>query len=306
MWATPACSSYMMAYGEETRRTFHDLLKSLCSTLHHLVDFENLNTLRCKHVKKSGYKLCMCLEGKHYFYSVVSTPRGCPPWIFVVWVALAYCRLQRVWLLPQSKELQKFLARSFKQRRARLRGHYTGKRPSCVACATGKFLRSPLGAQGKQNSHLGCSEVVHRRFQHRNERQWAPWSPQSFEHAQNTRRVVAEVCDRSKVAQRWQKEGTRIGAGADWAHSGRSMNAMRFACQSVRCFCLSCASLLTPNASSPSSKNMVCHSRHVAKAQELGSWWNHHQATASVRIRWISGSQTSSQLRPPTPHQMNL
>ena len=125
-------------------------------------------------------------------------------------------------------------------------GHYTGKRPSCVACATGKFLRSPLDAQGKQNGHLGCSEVVHRRFQHHNERQWAPWSPQSFEHAQNTRRVISEVCDRSKAAQRWQKEGTRTGAGADWTHSGRSMNAMRFACQSVRCFCLSCASLLTP------------------------------------------------------------
>ena len=37
----------------------------------------------------------------------------------------------------------------------------------------GKFLRSPLDAQGKQNGHLvlGCSEVVHSRFQHRNERQ---------------------------------------------------------------------------------------------------------------------------------------
>ena len=62
----------------------------------------------------------------------------------------------------------------------------------------------------------------------------------------NMLKTLTEWSPRYVITRRWQKEGTRIGAGTDWTHSGRSMNAMRFACQSVQCFCLSRASLLTP------------------------------------------------------------
>ena len=76
---------------------------------------------------------------------------------------------------------------------------------------TGKFLRSPLEAQGKQNGHLGCSEVVHRRFQHRNERR----ERHGRHKVLNMLKTLAEWSPRYVIARRWQKEGTRIGAGAD-------------------------------------------------------------------------------------------
>ena len=52
-----------------------------------------------------------------------------------------------------------------------------------------------------------------------------PWSPESFEHVQNSHTNVAEEVGRSQVAQRGQEEGTHIATVAEWMYRSRQMVA---------------------------------------------------------------------------------
>ena len=59
---------------------------------------------------------------------------------------------------------------------------------------------------------------------------WTPWSQWSFEHVRNSRTKVAEEVGRWQIAQRRQKEGTRIAVVAEWMHRGQPLVVVNIVC----------------------------------------------------------------------------
>ena len=88
-----------------------------------------------------------------------------------------------------------------------------GLRPFCLHCATTKLARSPLNAERRQNSCLGCSMVVHRTFRHRHGRHGCREVLSMF-------KTVAQRSPRRSVAHRSLEGGRRKAHTSPWWQNG--------------------------------------------------------------------------------------